>query len=171
MLQVPMEPLDYPDSDTGPQTLLVAHSAQENRPRLHWSLGRFTGYFGVVNNKGGRFLAKNAAAAGLFNELQSRGLVFFRDRVGGGPGLSNLADKIGLGYSQANLEIDRKPSKQGISKALQKLEAIAKRSGFAVGVAHMHPVSINMISEWAKRLKSRGFHLVPVSAAYGISRS
>ena len=58
MLQVPLEPHDYPESDTGPQTLLVANSAQENRPRLHWSLGRFEGYFGVVNSKGGRFLGK-----------------------------------------------------------------------------------------------------------------
>ncbi len=171
MLQVPMEPLDYPESDTGPQTLLVAHSAKENRPRLHWSLGRFTGYFGVVNNKGGRFLANSKAADGLFQELQRRGLVFFRENAGGNNGLSRLAARVGLGYSQANLHLDRKPSEPAIKLALQKLEATARRSGFAIGVAHMHPVSINVISEWAKRLESRGFHLVPVSTAYGTSRS
>jgi len=171
MLQVPMEPLDYPDSDTGPKTLLVAHSEQENQPKLHWSLGRFTGYFGVVNNKGGRFLANGSAAASFFGELRRRGLVFFRDSAGGNPALAGLARKVGVGYSQASLEIDRKPSAEEIKLALQKLEAMARRSGFAVGVARMHPVSINLISQWAKKLKSRGFHLVPVSAAYGRSRS
>ncbi|MCP4933069.1 MAG: divergent polysaccharide deacetylase family protein [bacterium] len=171
MLQVPMEPHDYPESDTGPQTLLVANSALENRPRLYWSLGRFSGYFGVVNNKGGRFLANNKAADGLFKELQHRGLVFFRENTGGSPALLQIAERVGLGYSQANLQIDRNPSGGAIARALQKLEASAKRSGFAVGVAHMHPVSINLISEWARKLESRGFHLVPVSAAYGRSRS
>ena len=171
MLQVPMEPHDYPESDTGPQTLLVAQSAQENRPRLHWSLGRFKGYFGVVNSKGGRFLANSKAADGLFKELQQRGLVFFRKNSSGSPALSRLAERVGLGYSQANLQIDRNPSEQAIKQSLQKLEAAARRSGFAVGVAQMHPVSINMISKWAKSLESRGFHLVPVSSAYGTSRS
>ncbi len=171
MLQVPMEPYDYPESDTGPHTLLAANSVQENRPRLHWSLGRFRGYFGVVNNKGGRFLANKKAADGLFRELQHRGLVFFRENTAGNQALSRIAERVGLGYSQSNLQIDRNPSKRAIAQALKKLEASASRSGFAVGVAHMHPVSINMISTWARKLESRGFHLVPVSAAYGTPRS
>lgn len=166
MLQVPLEPRDYPESDTGPKTLLAAHTMEQNRPHLNWALGRFTGYFGVVNNKGGRFLSSKSAVGGLFKELQRRGLVFFRDKASGNSKLSRLADKVGLGYVQATLEIDRKPSPQGISQALLKLEAVARRSGLAVGVAHMHPVSIDMISKWSKEMASRGLVLVPVSAAF-----
>ena len=116
-------------------------------------------------------MANNKAADGLFKELRHRGLVFFRENTGGSPALSQIAERVGLGYSQANLQIDRNPSERAITRALQKLEASARRSGFAVGVAHMHPVSINMISKWAEQLESRGFHLVPVSAAYGTPRS
>jgi polysaccharide deacetylase 2 family uncharacterized protein YibQ len=166
MLQVPLEPLDYPESDTGPKTLLVKQSIQEKFSRLYWSLGRFMGYFGVVNAKGGRYLANKKATAFFFKELQRRGLWFFRDNAGGSTSLSNLAENIGLGYSQATLQIDSWPSPERIGRALQKLEAVARRTGIAVGVAHMHPVSIDMVAKWAKGLESRGIRLVPISAAY-----
>ena len=171
MLQVPLEPHDYPTSDTGPKTLLVDRSMKENRSHLHWALGRFTGYFGVVNAKGGRYLANKNAAGGLFRELQRRGLYFFRDHAAGSPVLLKLAEQVGLGYSQATLEIDRNPSKEGVMQALEKLEAVARRSGIAVGVARMHPISIDLVARWAKRLESRGLMLVPVSAVYERSRS
>lgn len=166
MLQVPMEPLDYPESDTGPKTLLVSQNMQTNLRLLHWSLGRFTGYFGIVNNKGGRYLAKKNAVVGLFKELQQRGLFFFHDSARRGATLSKMAERVGLGYSQATLEIDQKPSREGLMQAFGKLEAVARRTGIAVGVAQMHPVSIDMISRWAKGLESRGFRLVPVSSIY-----
>ncbi len=171
MLQIPMEPVDYPQNDTGPKTLLASQSAAQNRPRLHWALGRLTGYFGVVNAMGGRYLASRAASSALFKELQQRGLVFFRDDMRGGTSTARLAEQLGLGYTQASVKIDKIPSAKGIRAGLRKLETLAKRSGFAIGVAGLHPVSIDMISVWAKRLKSRGLQLVPVSAAYGLSRS
>ena len=171
MLQVPMEPFDFRQTDTGSKTVLANNSAEQNRPNFHWSLGRLTGYFGITNYKGGRYLAKTEAVTGLFKELQARGLVFFHDDASGRPAIAKLAAQAGVGYSRTTLSVDRKPTREGIGKALQKLEASARRLGFAVGVAHMHPVSINMISAWAKALSSKGVRLVPLSQAYRLRKS
>src|SRR5205807_2244782 len=38
LLQVPMEPFDYPDNDPGPQTLLTSLDAAQNVDRLHWAM-------------------------------------------------------------------------------------------------------------------------------------
>ena len=38
LLQVGMEPFDYPDNDPGPQTLLTSLTAEQNIDRLHWFL-------------------------------------------------------------------------------------------------------------------------------------
>ncbi len=40
VLQVPMEPFDYPDNDPGPQTLLTALTPQQNIDRLHTVLSK-----------------------------------------------------------------------------------------------------------------------------------
>ena len=36
LLQVPMEPFQYPDNDPGPQTLLTSLTPQQNIDRLYW---------------------------------------------------------------------------------------------------------------------------------------
>ena len=55
LLQVPMEPFDYPDNDPGPQTLLASLSSEQNLDRLHWLMSRFQGYVGLINYMGARF--------------------------------------------------------------------------------------------------------------------
>ena len=54
MLQLPMEPFDYPDNDPGPHTLLSSLPPPDNVRRLEWLLSRFTGYFGVTNYMGAK---------------------------------------------------------------------------------------------------------------------
>ena len=61
LLQIPMEPFDYPDNDPGPQTLLTTLSAEQNLDRLFWHLSRFQGYAGIANFMGARFVVADAA--------------------------------------------------------------------------------------------------------------
>jgi uncharacterized protein len=73
LLQVPMEPFDYPDNDPGPQTLLSSLSAEQNVDRLHWQFSRFQGYVGISNYMGARFTASEAAMAPVLRETAKRG--------------------------------------------------------------------------------------------------
>ena len=79
LLQVPMEPFDYPDNDPGPQTLLTSQSADQNIDRLHWLMSRFHGYVGIINTMGARFTASDQAFAPVLRETAKRGLIFVDD--------------------------------------------------------------------------------------------
>jgi polysaccharide deacetylase 2 family uncharacterized protein YibQ len=57
-----MEAYDYPNVDTGPQTLVTSAKAEENVRRLSILLGKATGYFGVTNYQGAKFATDSAAA-------------------------------------------------------------------------------------------------------------
>lgn len=166
LLQIPLEPADFPYDDAGPQALLAAAAANDNRARLHWSLGRFTGYFAVVNYRGGRFLASEEAVAALFAELAQRGLAFFSDDSSEAGRLSGLAERQGLGYARADIELDREPDLPSLDAALGQLETLAKRSGMAIGVLRLHVAMIDRIAEWSQQLAGRGVRLVPLSEAY-----
>ena len=61
LLQVPLEPFNYPRTDPGPHTLTVDAAADENIDRLHWLMSRFTNYVGVVNYMGARFTGEAEA--------------------------------------------------------------------------------------------------------------
>ena len=61
MLQVPMEPFDYPDNDPGAAHPAAAAHPADNLDKLHWSMSRFPGYTGIVNYMGARFTSTEAA--------------------------------------------------------------------------------------------------------------
>jgi polysaccharide deacetylase 2 family uncharacterized protein YibQ len=164
MLQAPMEPFDYPDSDPGPQTLLSDASAAQNLDRLHWQMSRFTGYVGIVPYMGAKFTASEAALGPVLKEIASRGLMAVDD----GASPRSLMDKVGtsagLTVPRADLVIDASPTPQSIDGALAKLEDSARKNGHAFGVATGLPVSIARIADWAAGLDKRGILLVPVTA-------
>src|SRR5262249_4822540 len=68
VLQVPMEPFDYPDNDAGPQTLLTSLSPEQNLERLHWAMSRFQGYVGIANYMGARFSAAEQALCPIMRD-------------------------------------------------------------------------------------------------------
>ncbi len=80
LLQVPMEPFDYPDNDPGPQTLLTSLSPEQNVDRLHWLMSRFQGYVGMVSYMGGKFTASEASLSPVLREAGKRGLDLCRRR-------------------------------------------------------------------------------------------
>lgn len=162
MLEIPMEPMDYPNNDPGPQTLLSSAAPEENVRRLENLLGRGTGYFGVTNYLGARF-AQSDAAAPLFQSLRGRGLAFVSD--GGARGLGGAATGAGVPTAAADRVIDARPSAQDISASLDALEALARSRGSAIGAGVAYPVTIDEVSRWAAEAQRRGVQLAPVSSA------
>ncbi|MFV2092726.1 MAG: divergent polysaccharide deacetylase family protein, partial [Hyphomicrobiales bacterium] len=164
MLQVPMEPFDYPDNDTGPHTLLTSLKQPENLTRLKWLLGRFTGYTGITNYMGAKFTATEAALKPIFTQISARGLSYLDDGASPRSRAAPLARATRTPFNRANVMLDAEQSSLAIGEALRKLETIAKENGTAIGVGTALPVTISSVAEWAQGLAQRGIALVPVSA-------
>jgi uncharacterized protein len=164
VLQVPMEPFDYPDNDAGPQTLLTSLSPEQNLDRLHWAMGRFQGYVGIANYMGARFTAAEQALGPVMRDAGKRGLIYFDDGTSARSLTSQIAGAANMPFAKANIVLDAVPTPAEIDNALAKLESIARERGVAVGVAGALPASIDRIAHWAKAAAGRGIVLVPVSA-------
>ena len=164
LLQVPMEPFDYPDNDPGPQTLLTTLPPAQNIDRLHWFMSRFPGYVGIANYMGARFTSNEQAVSMLLRETGKRGLIYFDDGSSPRSLASQAAGTNNVPMAKADIVLDAAPTAAAIDSALTKLEAIARERGLAVGAATALPVSIDRIAQWAKAAESRGLILVPISA-------
>ncbi len=159
MLQVPMEPFDYPDNDPGPHTLTARAKPQENIDRLHWVMGRFTGYTGVMTFMGAKLTADEAALAPILKEIAGRGLIVVDD---GSSSRSTL--KPGAGALKAAAVLDAVPRADAIDRELAKLEDLARERGSAVASASALPLTVDRIARWSKTLEERGVQLVSASA-------
>jgi uncharacterized protein len=171
LLQVPMEPFDYPDNDPGPQTLLTSIGAGQNIERLHWLMSRLQGYVGIINYMGGRFTATDAALAPILRETAKRGLIYVEDGTSPRSLAGQLAGANNLTYAKADLTIDAVPTSTEIDRALARLEKTARERGVAVGMANALPASIERLAAWAKAAESHGLLLVPISAVAAKGKS
>ncbi len=165
MLQVPLEPFDYPDNDPGPHTLLTSLAPEDNIKRLHWIMSRFTGYTGITNHMGAKFTAAQDAFLPILEELKFRGLLYLDDGTASGSTAGRIARDLGLEYSASQIVIDEEPNATEIDLALVKLETLAQEKGIAIGIGSTLPLTIGRIAQWVAGLKSKGIELVPVSAA------
>ncbi len=170
LLEVPMEPYDFPDSDPGPHTLRVAAGEDSNTARLVWSLSRFTGYAGVTNLLGERFLADPDALAPVLTYLTRRGLLFFDGSSSEHSVAPDVARQVGATYLHSTVTIDAIESAMEIDARLSDIEAHARSEGAAAGTGFAYPVTINRVANWARTLPERGFVLVPASAIVGAAK-
>jgi polysaccharide deacetylase 2 family uncharacterized protein YibQ len=164
LLQVPMEPFDYPDNDPGPQTLLTSLTPQQNIDRLYWLMSRFQGYVGIAGAMGGRFTASEPSFAPVLRETAKRGLIFVDDGANPRSLAGRIAGANNLPFAKADVTIDAVPTASEIDRALGRLEMAAREHSIAVGISSGLPVAIDHIAKWAKTLADHGVQLVPITA-------
>jgi polysaccharide deacetylase 2 family uncharacterized protein YibQ len=164
LLQVPMEPFDYPDNDPGPQTLLTSLTPQQNIDRLYWLMSRFQGYVGLAGAMGGRFTASEPSFAPVLREAAKRGLIFVDDGANPRSLAGRIAGANNLPFAKADVTIDAVPTANEIDHALGRLEMAAREHSIVVGISSGLPVSIDHIAKWAKTLADHGIQLVPITA-------
>ena len=157
LLETPMEPADYPANDPGPYTLIAANRPEDTVRKLEWLMSRATGYFGLSNYLGARFVESDAAMNTFNAALKARGLAFVDDGLAarkGGPIPRASADRV----------IDDELSASAIDAQLRALETGASARGQSLGSGFAYPVTINQVRAWANGLGARGIQLAPASA-------
>lgn len=164
IMQVPLEPFDYPNVNPGRNTLTVNASADENLKNLHWALSRTTNYTGVMNYMGARFSADAAAMGPFMAELGKRGLAYIDDGSSARSLAPDLALKDGVPFVAGDTAIDAVQDRGAILKKLDELEATARAKGFAVGIGSAFDLTVDTVSSWVVEAKKRGIEIVPISA-------
>jgi polysaccharide deacetylase 2 family uncharacterized protein YibQ len=164
MLEVPLEPFDFPQNDPGPHTLLTGEPPRANLEKLFWLMARFGGYFGIINNMGARFTASAGDFGPIMEELGARGVGYIDDGSSNRSVSQQLASANKVPYARASMLIDANPARSSILSALDSLEAEALEHGSAIGIVSALPISIQAVSEWSASLDGKGIALVPASA-------
>lgn len=158
LLETPMEPLDYPDNDPGPYTLMADAPGPETAKKLDWILSRASGYFGLTNYLGSRFLSDGKAYESFMGAVRGRGLGFIDD------GSASRLTGGGAPRASAERVIDDQLTQAAIEDQLLRLEASALQRGQALGAGFAYPVTLDKVARWAQSVEQRGYQLAPASA-------
>ncbi len=159
LLELPLEPLDFPASDLGPWALRPTATPEAQLAGLERVLARSDGYVGLVA-AGEGFAAMADRFAPIATALAGRGLGFVEL---GDDRLAAVAEAAGLAYASAAGPLDAVPEPHAIDAALGRLEGVALRDGLALGYLQPYPLSFDRLWHWSRTLEARGITLVPVS--------
>lgn len=164
VMQVPLEPFDFPRVNPGRNTLTVEATPAQNIANLHWALSRTTNYVGVMNYMGARISADRDAFAPIIAELGQRGLLYLDD----GSSARSLAQELSLAnrvpFAAADATIDEARDRASILDKLDQLERTARARGFALGTGSAFDVTVDTVASWIAEARRRGIEIVPVSA-------
>ncbi|CTQ55377.1 Divergent polysaccharide deacetylase [Roseibium album] len=164
LLQLPLEPFDFPDNDPGPHTLLVSLRPAEMMDRLSFLLTRVTNYVGAINEMGARFTSTKPSMQYLLEKLKARGLMFVDNGTSSRSIAKDMSTELRIPFSGVDVVLDEVPREDNIDAKLLQLEGIARARGFAVAAGSALPVTVRQLEKWVQDLEDRGLQLVPISA-------
>ena len=164
LVDLPMEPFEYPKNDPGPYTLLTTLPEDQNNYRLHWVLSRLTGYVGVSTFMGSKFTTKPAKLRPVIKELKTRGLMLLDVRENPLSSAASIAERLKTPSVARDYVIDDTLTQKGIRARLMQTEQLATSRGYAVAIARPYPLSIIEIKRWTDQVEDRGLALAPITA-------
>ncbi|MGD8470604.1 MAG: divergent polysaccharide deacetylase family protein [Desulfobacteraceae bacterium] len=162
MIHMPMEPVEYPQVDPGPGTLLTSMSPDELIDQLDQNLDTLPGAKGVNNHMGSRMTSESSQMYQIFSVLKKRGLYFIDSRTTAESLCEPSARLFQIPFAQRDVFIDHLLEPDFIRKQIKELIRIAKKNGEAVGIMHPHSMTIKVLQEMMPELKKQ-VHLVPAS--------
>lgn len=153
MLHQPMEPGNYPDVNPGPGALLTSMTPDELIAQLNENLARIPGVKGVNNHMGSKLTASAAQMRQIFTILKKRQLFFVDSRTTAETLCRPSAELLHLPFAERDVFIDHIQTEKFVRKQLKLLIKRARKQGYAIGIAHPHPVTLKVLKEMLPELK------------------
>jgi polysaccharide deacetylase 2 family uncharacterized protein YibQ len=162
MLHLPMEPIEYPQVDPGPGTLLTSMLPDDLIRSLKDNLDSVPDIKGVNNHMGSKMTAAAPQMNQIFSVLKERRLFFIDSRTTNDTVCRSSAKLFQLPFGQRDVFLDHEPTAGFVRKQIRLLIRIAQRNGTAVGIGHPHRTTYRTLREMLPELQEK-VRLVPAS--------
>lgn len=162
MLHVPMEPQGYPAVNPGDDALMIRHGAAELQDRLRAFLARVPQAAGINNHMGSRFTEDEAGLSAVMEVIGERRMFVVDSLTTGKSRVAQLAGQRGIPYLERNVFLDNVADVEAIRGQIRKLADQARHHGFAVGICHPYPETLEALRRELPRLEAAGIEIVPV---------
>ncbi len=163
LCHLPMEPEGFPHVSPGDGAVLTSMSDAEIARTTRANIGAIPFARGVNNHMGSRATADRRVMADVLGALP-RGMYFIDSRTSGGSIAGSLARSMRVKTASRNVFLDDVQDVVAIRRQLRELARTAVTQGVAVGIGHMYPTTVAVLTEDAPRLRAGGFRFVRASA-------
>jgi len=164
MLHIPMEPKGYQQKPFEKNGLLLALSDEEIEKRVAGYLGTVPYVVGANNHMGSRFTEDRPKMLIVLSVLKGKGLFFIDSKTTPSSVGDKVARETGVPTASRNVFLDNEQDVTAIKAQLEKLAAMARKTGSAIGICHPHKTTLQALTATLPVLKAEGINFVYASA-------
>jgi len=143
-LHLPLEPKDK-RWNSGPGTLYLQDNGEQQLEKFEESLTRVPGVIGVNNHMGSLFTENETAMRRLLEKINSHSLFFIDSYTTAASTGLRVAKELGIPTARRHVFLDNVLNQKDICKQLETLVHVAEEKGFAIGIGHPHPETIDAL--------------------------
>lgn len=161
MLHQPMEPLaDFLLDET---FIRSADSNKDIRRIFRGNLSQLPQAKGVNNHMGSRATASQRVMRTVLTEVKRKRLYFVDSLTTPNSVASEVASDLGIVIAVRDVFLDNKNDREAVHNQLNLLPGIAEQNGYAIGIGHLRPITIEVIAENYRDIERRGFIFITPS--------
>jgi hypothetical protein len=162
LCHLPMEPEGFPKISPGPNAVLTTMTTGEIAATTRADVAAVPHARGVNNHMGSRATADPRVMSTVIASLP-KGMYFIDSRTTAGSVAAATAKSQNVKSASRSVFLDDVQQDAAIRAQLQTLVAAAEEKGVAVGIGHMYPSTIRVLTADAPRLRERGIRFVRAS--------
>jgi hypothetical protein len=163
LLHLPLEPVEY-DGPTEPGGILLDMSHATFRSTFADAIESVPFAIGVSSHRGSLLTRHPGHMAWLMEELLERDNLFFIDSYTTHESVAlKVAAEVGIAATKRDVFLDHDPSAESVSREFERLKALARKNGQAIGIGHPYPATLEFLERQIPILEDEGFELVSIS--------
>lgn len=160
MAHIPMQPIAHKAWRDG---LRSDMELPELREALTAMLDALPGSVGVNNHMGSALTQDPERMAWVMETLLERELYFIDSRTSAATQAHKVARAMSVPSLSRDVFLDNVRSREAIDEQLQKLTELARDRGYAIGIGHPYPETLNALTHYLNDSKFADVTLVPAS--------
>jgi len=169
MLHAPMS--NHNEFALGPGALTEELSKEEFLKTLNANIDNIPHIVGVNNHMGSRLTTQRKQMNWVMETLAKRDLYFVDSLTHGASVAYRTAKKYGITSTQRDIFLDHHIDEALITVQFERLIKRAKNQGYAIGIGHPYPETLNVLEKYIPQLKQHNIQLVHVSTLLNFDKS
>ncbi len=161
LLHQPMQALDK-NKYLGPGALTLNMTRQEFVETLNINMRNVPNLIGVNNHMGSLLTKHPGHMQWLMETLKLKGQIYIDSLTSEGSVAGKVAKEINIPYLTRDVFLDHEQQPSYIRKQFKELIRVAKRKGSALGIAHPHPSTVQVLSEVLVDVEQYGVNLIGI---------
>ena len=163
LCHLPMEPEGFPRISPGAGAVLTTMSDSEIARTTRMNVNAIPFALGVNNHMGSRATADKRVMTDVLGALP-KGMYFIDSKTTGSSVAGSIAHAMQVKTASRNVFLDDAREDAAIRHQLDELSKAAAAHGVAVGIGHMYPSTVKVLTEEAPALRANGFRFLRASS-------